>query len=244
MRDCVNIIPGPSSSHSKEVEQELKTCTLDKSKIEKDLLIKDGVIKELELMIKKQRMKHSDEMRHKTQEVDKLCSDLETKSNTVAYLTTELHRLKRAQVENVTSVLVPAPPREAPTYSRRSQMRRSYLQRDSTDPVTPPPPRINSAKSTNSSRSQSPADLVKPFLREETEPRLEFLEKPRVLPPITPSLMSESSHIPQVMVHQLGRAGSTNGKASKPIKMLAVDSVSLSEGKWVHPQKSQSYEYN
>ncbi|KAL5017133.1 hypothetical protein ScPMuIL_006722 [Solemya velum] len=233
---------GPSNSHAREVEEELKISKLQKSKIEKDLVVKEGVIKELELMLKKQRMKHSEEMRHKTQEVDKLCADLETKSNAVAYLTTELHRMKRAQMENITPVLAPTPPKEAPTYSRRTQFRRSYPHRDSNDSVTPPP-RINSAKSTSSSRSQSPAILVKPFLREETEPILEFLEKPPVLPPIASSSGRENSHVSQVVVRQLGKSGTTKGKGTKPIKLLAVDSVSLSDSKWAHPQESQSYEY-
>lgn len=255
---------GAMTAKVEDLQNELEEKLQLQNKLEKDLERKEKLVRDIELLAKKQKMKHMDESRKKTQEVDQLKAELESKSNQIAYLTAELHKLKRLQLEStaVTKTvitdahIVPVPPSRDP-YSGR--VRRGVL-RQSKPTVNPEELekraiRKNSGKSTSSSRSDSPIEMAKPFLRYSDEMESDVQIKGAVRPPLPPIRTTVSRENTgagrQVYLHKMLPVPSPPHKVSKPgrtktreLPILAVDQVSGAEAKWAKPQHSHSHEYN
>lgn len=199
-------------------------------------------------------MKNFEEMRSKNQEVDQLKADLESKSNQVAYLTTELHKHKRLSLENAASggafigeaKILPVPPKEQPNHLRIQRSHRLRQSKPSVDPeeLERHPVRFHSGRSSSTSRSTSPVEMARPFLRkgEEASPKIDLKER-QPLPPIRAATGVEG-HRQQVILQKVLPSSAHNPsktKKTQEVHVLAVDQVSKSDNKWAHAHSS---EYN
>ncbi|XP_069134980.1 coiled-coil domain-containing protein 92-like [Argopecten irradians] len=251
---------GATSTKVQELQKEVEEKSQLHTKLEKELERKDKVVRDIELLAKKQKMKHLDEARKKTQEVDQYKAELESKSNQIAYLTSELHKLKRLQLEStpVTKTviadghIVPVPP-SRDQYSGRARRGIIRHSKPSVDPeeLGKRAVRTSSGKSTSSSRSDSPIELAKPFLRLSDEIDSDVQIKGNVrhpLPPIRSSGSREEAGAGrQVYLRKLPvpppQLTTTKHGRTKTREILAVDQVSGAEStKWA--QHSHSREYN
>lgn len=230
--------------------------------LEKEAEAKQQLIKDLEQQQKKQKMKHMEESRKKAQEIDKLKAELESKSNQIAYLTTELHKYKRIQAEGShsasrthTNEAIPIPPvSQHPTRINRGALGRQGKPVDSEE-LERRGLRVSSAgRSTSSSRSNSPIEMAKPFLRRDDAAEAEAVhvrESMRYpLPPIKSLQGKEGLNKQRVLVrkvvpppHPMAVKHRRNFKTTD-LPLLAVDQVSGTNeaAKWA--QSSHSREYN
>ncbi|OWF48701.1 coiled-coil domain-containing protein 92-like [Mizuhopecten yessoensis] len=255
---------GATSAKVEELQKEMGEKAQVHSKLEKELERKEKVVREIELLAKKQKMKYIDAARKKTQEIDQYKAELESKSNQIAYLTSELHKLKRLQLESaaVTKTvitdghIVPVPP-SRDQYSGRARRGIIRHSKPSVDPeeLGKRAVRTSSGKSTSSSRSDSPIELAKPFLRYSDEMDADVQIKGNArhpLPPIRPSVSREDAGTGrQVYLHKMLPVAPPQLTATKhsrtktrEMPILAVDQVSGAESKWAQPQHSHSHEYN
>ncbi|XP_060064580.1 coiled-coil domain-containing protein 92-like [Ylistrum balloti] len=255
---------GATSAKVEELQKEMEDKSQLHTKLEKELERKEKLVRDIELLAKKQKMKYIDEARKKTQEIDQYKAELESKSNQIAYLTSELHKLKRLQLESTPVAktvitdghIVPMPP-SRDQFSGRA--RRGII-RHSKPSVKPEElekraVRTSSGKSTSSSRSDSPIELAKPFLRlsDEMDPDVQIKGNVRhPLPPIRSSVSREEpANGRQVYLHKMlpvpppQLTATKHGRTkTREMPILAVDQVSGAESKWAQPQHSHSHEYN
>lgn len=215
-------------------------------------------------------MKYLDENRKTSQEMDRLKAENESKANQVAYLTSELHKLKKQQLEQnnerkafvaeahtsgtktyvAEARILPIPPKEPVTLKiRRGNLRHVKPQTIQAE-LDKHPLRVSSGSS--STRSDSPVlEKAKPFLRHDREPSIEVKER-HPLPPIRSAPGVERGQSKRVYFqnvsseeHQQTRAKSHKMTSSKDkgLKLLAVDQVS---DQWAsaRAQESHSSEYN
>ncbi|VDI15608.1 uncharacterized protein LOC143076841 [Mytilus galloprovincialis] len=258
--------PG-SNSKLTQVEDNLKIQTQKSKQLESEIEKKDKHIKDYEISYKKQKMKFLDENRKTSQEMDRLKAENESKANQVAYLTSELHKLKKLQLEHSTerkafvaeahksgtkayvaeARILPIPPKEPVTLKiRRGNIRHVKPQTNKED-LERHPLRVSSGSS--STRSESPTiEKAKQFLRPEREPSIEVKER-HPLPPIRSAPGEERSHSKHVYFQKMTpEAHQTRAKTHKvkrkeqEVKLLAVDKVS---DQWAsRAQESHSSEYN
>ena len=78
-----------------EVQQELESSRTKIVTLEKSVSERDKRIERLEAEARSQRKRWLDESRAQSQTMNNLRAELEAKANNIAYLTTELHRLKQ-----------------------------------------------------------------------------------------------------------------------------------------------------
>lgn len=76
------------------VQKELEASRTKITTLEKELTDRDKRVERLEVEARSQRKRWLDESRAQSQTVNNLKAELEAKANNIAYLTTELHRLK------------------------------------------------------------------------------------------------------------------------------------------------------
>lgn len=258
------------SSNSKigELEDNLKSQTQRSRQLELEIEKKEKLIKDLEIINKKQKMKYLDENRKTTQEMDRLKAESEAKANQVAYLTSELHKLKKLQLEHsaerkafvaeahntgtkaymTEARILPIPPKEPVTLRIRRGNLRHVKPQTSQEELEKHPLRVSSGSS--STRSDSPTiEKAKPFLRQdEPEHSIEVKER-HPLPPIrsAPGVeRSQSKHVyfqnmtPEA--HQKRSRTIRMTTKEQEVKLLAVDQVS---DQWAsRAQESHSSEYN
>ena len=226
--------------------------------LEVELDKKDKLIKENEYNYKRQKMKYLEEMRRKNQEIEDCKAKLETASNNVAYLTNELFKYKKlahcsanempTDQGHIDSAYAPVPPKEARSHPRRSLHIRRNL--DETNPDLKPVRK----SSGGSSRSESPAELVKPFLRGEVENEADIhIKQTNPLPPIRTSsgrvVFNDQVDVAVVSVHAPSKSKPKIKKELKPstpeIETLAVGHLSHSSSAWgKRTQESRSSEYH
>ncbi|GFS23305.1 coiled-coil domain-containing protein 92 [Elysia marginata] len=87
--------PGSVDSQMQQVQQELESSRTRISTLEKELADRDKRVERLETEARSQRKRWLDESRAQSQVMNTLRAELEAKANNIAYLTTELHRLKQ-----------------------------------------------------------------------------------------------------------------------------------------------------
>merc|ERR1719483_67232 len=87
--------PGSIDTQMQEVQQELETSRSKIQTLEKNLAERDKKIERLEAEARTQRKRWLDESRAQGQQTNNLRAELEAKANNVAYLTTEMHKLKQ-----------------------------------------------------------------------------------------------------------------------------------------------------
>ncbi|KAL3856848.1 hypothetical protein ACJMK2_011559 [Sinanodonta woodiana] len=244
---------GISADRFKHMENLIDNQRETQHELEQELEKKDNLIQDIENNFKRQKMKHLEEMRQKTKEIDHLRAENEVKSNTIAYMTTELHKLKRLQLnvpQNTAekSAFMPAPPKGNPSRPRRSQ----HLKRSIEEELKPV--QTNSGKSSGSSRSESPSELVRPFLhQDDLEPEIHIKTAPEPLPPIRTSsgrVIRPQVDVVHVKMHTVTKPSAklqkgTSGSTSQEIETLAIGNVSHTEPKWTHhAHESRSTEYH
>ena len=88
-------IPGSVDSQMQQVQHELESSRTRISTLEKELSDRDKRVERLESEARSQRKRWLDESRAQSQAMNTLRAELEAKANNIAYLTTELHRLKQ-----------------------------------------------------------------------------------------------------------------------------------------------------
>ncbi|CAG5133177.1 unnamed protein product [Candidula unifasciata] len=87
--------PGTTNDKMLQLQQELDASTMKISSLEKELIEKDRCLKHLETEARSQRRRWFDESRGQLQVINSLRAELKEKADNIAYLTTELHRLKQ-----------------------------------------------------------------------------------------------------------------------------------------------------
>ena len=227
--------------------------------LEVELDKKDKLIKENEYNYKRQKMKYLEEMRHKNQDIEDYKAKLESASNNVAYLTNELLKYKKmlhsasnqasADQGQNDSAYAPAPPKEARSHPKRSTL---HIRRSLNDPAPDLKPVRKSSGGSN--RSESPAELVKPFLRGEIENEADIhIKQTNPLPPIRTSsgrvVFNDQVDVAVVSVHAPSKSKSSVKQDVKPsrqeVETLAVGHLSHSASAWgKRTQESKSSEYH
>ncbi|XP_050409042.1 coiled-coil domain-containing protein 92 [Patella vulgata] len=235
------------SSKFSELKNQLDEKTRFIKIQETQLSEKDAKIKDLEQAVKAYKKKYLDEARQQTQIVNTLKADIETKSCTVAYLTSKLHQIKvQSKVDPVPENIIrrtdagriPAPPKEMLSKPRRIANVRRNPAVAGAETLSLHPVRLSSARSSSgSNRSNSPD--ISSFLSNQGE-KLYSLPKPSILPPITTSQENSS-----VLVHQVVHPKKIYGHqpSTSEIATLAVEQLPHRRKSWGNPQESHSSEY-
>ena len=247
-----------TTEHIKRLENMVETQRETQHEFEVELDKKDKLIKENEYNYKRQKMKYLEEMRQKNHEIEDYKAKLETASNNVAYLTNELLKYKKlmhsssnqmtSDQGHVDSAYVPVPPKEARSHPKRSLHIRRSLNDTGSD--------LNPVRKSSggSNRSESPAELVKPFLRGEIEKESEIhVKQSNPLPPIRTSsgrvVFNDQVDVAVVSVHAPPKSKSKVKTEVKPstqeVETLAVGHLSHSTSAWgKRTQESRSSEYH
>ncbi|XP_041348955.1 coiled-coil domain-containing protein 92-like [Gigantopelta aegis] len=234
-----------------DLETSIKECKELESQLREEIVQKNKKVQILEHELRLQKKRYLDEQRAHMQQINSLRADLDVKSNSVAYLTTELHRIKIKQkvdldstvdssIRRTQAVRIPAPPKDIPPRVRRSYVRRSVGLPLHTEDLENRPLRILSSKSSGSSRSESPD--VAPFITRTEMPTT--VKTQPVLPPIPVQHGGKP-----VIVHNVVRSANCvarrKAESSSPeVATLAVEQVSHTDASWGHAQESRSSEYN
>lgn len=93
-----------ADSKMEEVLQDLQASKSKVSSLEKELAERGRHIERLEAEARSQRKRWLDESREQLQMMNSLRAEVEAKANNIAYLTTELHRLKQKSRNSQTSM--------------------------------------------------------------------------------------------------------------------------------------------
>lgn len=237
---------GTQSAQIEELKKEIQDQIKERAEYCQELQRKDKQIKHLETDVKRTKIKHQEELRKRSEWEDKLRADLESKSNQVAYLTTELHKLKRLQLESASKQtyianahgLVPAPP--GLPKERMSGIRRGHRGMRKPEPEEIHPVRTGSG---STSRSDSPVlEAARSFIeRDEVEPEIRERKLP-TLPPIK-AATNERHVMFQKVVQPSHRK--KHVEISQEVQVIAVDHMPTKEQKWAtHAQESRSSEMN
>ena len=249
-----------TKEHIKHLETMVDNQRETQHEFEVELEKKDKLIKENEYSYKRQKMKHLEEMRQKNQELEDYKAKLESSSNNVAYLTNELLKYKKmlhsasnqgSQQGQSESAYAPAPPKEARSHPRRTTL---HIRRSLNEPAVPD---LNPVRKSSggSNRSESPAELVKPFLRNEIENEADIhIKQTNPLPPIRTSsgrvVFNDQVDVAVVSVHAPSNSKSIVKKdvkktSTQEVETLAVGHLSHSASGWgKRTQESKSSEYH
>lgn len=230
--------------------------------LEVELDKKDKLIKENEYVYKRQKMKHIEEIRTKNKELEQLRAEVDASANSTAYYQNELLKLKKAKfqsnpeaggMEGVT--MAPTPPKESKSIPKRA----FHIRRNLTDNTAKDELKVLTQVRTSgggtrissggSSRSDSPTELVRPFLRsEETEPEVIPMKQSNPLPPIRTSsgrlVLGEPVDVVQLSVHNVPKPmirGKKPVTAMQEVETLAVGQVSHTDSAWKHQHRKESH---
>ncbi|XP_059175967.1 coiled-coil domain-containing protein 92-like [Physella acuta] len=217
--------PGDFEDH---VQKEIDTSQEEISKLEKKLSEQISKVERLEAEARAKQKKRLDESRQQAQVVSALRAELEAKSNNIAYLTTELHKLKqKARTEHPEATALGTshtgaqgpptqpghPHAEASHAIKKSHIPQHYI------PVPPPKDKnvfgtgrlrrsghakvIQQGQLLNSSRSSgSESPDISPFLQISKDELTMGPKQAPVLPPIPVSSASLTSNH-SVLVHRV-----------------------------------------
>lgn len=260
-------VPPEVVDHIKHLEKMIDSQRETQHELEVELDKKDKLIKENEYTYKRQKMKHIEELRAKNKEVEELRAQLDAAANSNAYYQNELLKIKREKFHHATqgashlpegAVHAPAPPKDSKSNPKRSFHIRRTLGDTSKEEVGDLPPVLPGSgaavrgSSGGTSRSDSPAELIKPFLRsDDAEKEVIQIKSSNPLPPIRTSsgrvIFREPVDVVQVSVHNVPKPLIPGKKAvstTQEVETLAVGQVSHSNSAWKHHRKeSHSSEY-
>ncbi|WAR03400.1 CCD92-like protein [Mya arenaria] len=250
-------VPPEVAEHMKHQEKMIDAQRETQHELEVELEKKDKLIKENEYTYKRQKMKYIEDIRAKNNELEQLRAELDATANSTAYYQNELLKIKKAKFQNVHNdtetkgaAHAPAPPKE----SRSNPTRAFHIRRTLVDPSNNAEiqgPGSGGARqgSGSTSRSDSPAELARPFLRgEEAEQSVIQIKQSNPLPPIRTSsgrvVFREPVDVVQVSVHNVPKPLSRSKKAIssvQEVETLAVGQVSHSNPSWKHSRRKESH---
>lgn len=252
-------VPPEVVEHIKHLEKMIDTQRETQHELEVELEKKDQLIKENEYTYKRQKMKHIEELRSKNKEMDELRAQLDAAANSNAYYQNELLKIKKAkfaaqgsapQMPHDSVSHAPVPPKE----SRSNPKRAFHIRRTLGDHGRDESQELSNVRqgsggavrgsSGGTSRSDSPAELIKPFLRSEETVQIKTSNP---LPPIRTSsgrvLFREPVDVVHVSVHNvpkpLSKGKSVN--ATQEVETLAVGQVSHTDPSWKHHRRKESH---
>ncbi|XP_038057296.1 coiled-coil domain-containing protein 92-like isoform X2 [Patiria miniata] len=119
----------------KALEAQLQEKTAEYAEAKKELEKRDSRVSSLEQQVKTQEHQHQNEIKHYKHQASVMTSELEQRSSSIAYLTTQLHQLKlrhrsRSKDEAALAderISSPAPPKDKPHHVRRHKVRTSSI---------------------------------------------------------------------------------------------------------------------
>lgn len=259
---CLNNFPLDDAEKVKRLEADLEESRKQQDDLKQDCEKKDKRMKMLEQKLKAQEKKFQDELKAKNVTINTLKRELDSKSNNIAFLTTEMHRMKKrvgAEEENLSEnmnspTVIPIPPRDG-----GPRVRRSLYKKGEGLGVTAQPTvmvrRHMRGSSGKSVRSNSPVEIPDPapFLVKNSAEKREVRIKPTPppLPPIAAPVIHgtrhSAGHVLFRSARQEGRGGGpvrALANSSPEVETLAVDQVPGTTGKWGRAHESRSSEYN
>lgn len=130
------VAAGDVDSRLKEVHSQLKVSQTKESMLESQLADRDNKLRLLEQEARAQKKRHLDEMRNAAQNISSLKAEVEAKSNNIAFLTTELHRLKIKQKMEAAATGPVGGDTADPTIVRRTQPQYNHLPAPPRDMLT------------------------------------------------------------------------------------------------------------
>ena len=129
------VVAGDVDSRLKEVHDQLKVSQTKENLLESQLAERNNKLQQLEQEMRAHKKRHLDEMRNAAQNISSLKAEVEAKSNNIAFLTTELHRLKiKQKMEAAAAEQVGGD--SGPTIVRRTQPQYNHLPTPPRDMLT------------------------------------------------------------------------------------------------------------
>jgi hypothetical protein len=249
-------VPAEVVEHIKHLEKMIDAQRETQHELEVELEKKDKLIKENEYTYKRQKMKHMEELRSRNKEMDELRAQLDAAANSNAYYQNELLKVKKEKfhgnqgsAHSHEHVRAPAPPKESRSNPKRAfHIRRTLAEKEEIAELnhltgTAVAVRGNSG---GTSRSDSPAELAKPFLRSEDAEIQIKTSNP--LPPIRTSsgrvLFREPVDVVHVSVHNVPKPPTKSkkaGTATQEVETLAIGPVSQTDPAWKHHRTKESH---
>lgn len=252
-------VPQEVTDHIKHLEKMIDAQRETQHELEVELDKKDKLIKENEYTYKRLKMKHIEELRAKNKDLEQMRAELDASANSTAYYQNELLKMKKASYVSEQdkgaaegTFIAPTPPKESKSNPKRAfHIRRTLADNYNKDemkvltqirPVAP----SSRVSSSGTSRSDSPAELAKPFLRsDEHEPAM---KQSNPLPPIRTSsgrlVLGEPVDVVQVSVHNVPKPLVRSKKpvtSVQEVETLAVGQVSHNDPAWKHQRRKESH---
>jgi len=255
-------VPPEVTEHIRHLEKMIDNQRETQHELEVELEKKDKLIKENEYTYKRQKMKYIEDLRAKNEEIEKIKGELDASANSSAYYQNELLKIKKAKYQSTkpdTDVKAgamhhaPAPPKDSKSNpSRAFHIRRTLADPSGNEALHPVRPGSGGAArqgSGGTSRSDSPAELVRPFLRgEEADQSFIQIKQSNPLPPIRTSsgrvVFREPVDVVQLSVHNVNRPlarGKKTVSSVQEVETLAVGQVSHSDPPWKHQRRKESH---
>ncbi|XP_045172478.1 coiled-coil domain-containing protein 92-like [Mercenaria mercenaria] len=250
-------VPTEVVEHIKHLEKMIDAQRETQHELEVELEKKDKLIKENEYTYKRQKMKHIEELRARNKEMDELRAQLDAASNSNAYYQNELLKIKKEKfIANQAGphphegVRAPAPPKESRSNPKRAfHIRRTLAEKEDLtelNHISTGSAGAVRGSSGGTSRSDSPAELAKPFLR--TEDAEIQIKTSNPLPPIRTSsgrvLFREPVDVVHVSVHNVPKPPTKSkkpGTVTQEVETLAVGQVSHADPAWKHHRRKESH---
>jgi len=252
------LVPQEVTDHMKHLEKMIDAQRETQHELEVELDKKDKLIKENEYTYKRMKMKQIEELRAKNKDIEQMRAELDASANSTAYYQNELLKMKKAKLisnpDTDGAMLAPTPPKESKSNPKRAfHIRRTLgdnYNKDDLKVFTQVRPgasgtRMNSGGS-GSNRSDSPTELVKPFLRSEDSDV--SLKQSNPLPPIRTSsgrlVLGEPVDVVQVSVHNVPKPlmrGKKPVTTVQEVETLAVGQVSHNDPAWKHQRRKESH---
>ncbi|KAK7088133.1 coiled-coil domain-containing protein 92-like isoform X2 [Littorina saxatilis] len=235
---------GDIDSRLKEVQHQLQESQSNENVLESQLSERDQRQHKAEQELRAMKKRHLDEMRNAAQSISSLKAEVEAKSNNIAFLTTELHRLKVKQkmempgqggvteatiIRRTQPKYMPTPPRDMLTNSARIRHRGAHT---ITQPSVQRGGPIASASNTSISSdgdliartlpvasayarsSGSESPDISSFVQREIG--VVEVKKPAPLPPINPGLGERDLRLGEHDVRQVVISKHTHRGRSRP----------------------------
>ena len=249
-------VPPEVVDHIKHLEKMIDAQRETQHELEVELEKKDKLIKENEYTYKRQKMKHMEELRSRNKEMDELRAQLDAAANSNAYYQNELLKVKKEKFltnqgasNTHEHVHAPAPPKESKSNPKRAfHIRRTLAEKEDITELNHVTGTAGSLRGSSggTSRSDSPTNLAKPFLRSDDAEIQIKTSNP--LPPIRTSsgrvLFREPVDVVRVSVHNVPKPPTKNkkpGTVTQEVETLAVGAVSHTDPTWKHRRTKESH---
>lgn len=249
-------VPSEVVEHIKHLEKMIDAQRETQHELEVELEKKDKLIKENEYTYKRQKMKHMEELRARNKEMDELRAQLDAAANSNAYYQNELLKVKKEKflgnqgaAHTHEHVRAPAPPKESRSNPKRAfHIRRTLAEKEDITELNhlTGTAGVVRGSSGGTSRSDSPAELAKPFLRSDDAEIQIKTSNP--LPPIRTSsgrvLFREPVDVVHVSVHNVPKPptkSKKSGTLAQEVETLAIGPVSHTDPTWKHHRTKESH---